>query len=287
MQFAVNVAVAAAYYFLVAAAVSLVVRVEKFIDFSAAAGITISAYAFITASNCSFNPMIGLAGSLITVFIYTTTLHGTVFAKLVATKAPSHVLMIASLGLYIVTQNVVSIVHGDATRTIFIPLLTETYALGSASMTVGQVLLVIAAMGYGIGLAAFLKFTAPGLSVRATMDHAELAHLSGITPRQIAPRLWAGAALGLSGAFQATEFGVDPVMGMPLLLAGAVAAFFSGNMPVIPLAVSALSISFVQRASAYQLPFKWQDSITYALVGIFLISLPNKHIRKLLHKHRY
>ncbi len=212
-------------------------------------------------------------GCLIETFIYCPLRH----------KGSSPlVLLLASLGIYIALQNIVSMVFGDGTKTIRSGMVEEGISVLGARITPIQITIIIVSLFLLLCCFFFLKYTKIGQAMRAVANDPELASVTGIeTDRVILSTFALGSALaGIAGILVALDVDMTPTMGMNALLMGVVAVIIGGVGSIPGVALGALLLGMAQQFGIWKISSQWQDAIAFVILLIFLLFRPQGFLGK-------
>lgn len=287
IQLLINAIISSALLCLFALSFSLIFNLHKFFHFAHAAVFTFGAYfcllfkvylglpmwlAVLLAVGCS-----GVLGCLMDVVVY---------RKLRRRKASPMILLLASLGMYIVLQNVVSMVFGDDTKSIRSGEVREGLNVFGARITPIQIGIILTSVVLVVGVAVLLRKTKFGKAIRAVANDPELASLSGIESRRVI--LWTfalGSALaGVAGILVALDVDMTPTMGMNALMMGVVAVVIGGVGSVSGVAMGALLLGLAQHLGVWKISSQWQDAIAFVILFLFLMIRPEGFLGKKVKK---
>ncbi len=269
--------VSASIYLLVALGFALVYSTGRFLHFAHGAIFALAPYAMLAALRVPGMPLpaaalVGVAaamaaGCLIDLGIY---------RPLRKRRAPPLVLLLASLGIYVVVQNAISMVWGDGTEVI------RSGGAGLGRPIVGVYLApirlatlvtsaVLAAVLWGV-----LKWTKWGRAYRAVASDSELAVVSGIdSDTTIIWSLAIGSALaGVAGVLVALDTGMTPDMGMLPLMMAIVVMIVGGSRSVPGVALAAVFVGVTQHLAVLYMPAQWKDCVAFILLLFFLLVRP-------------
>ena len=125
-------------------------------------------------------------------------------------------------------------------------------------------------------LTVLLRYTMFGKSVTAIGDNEEVAKIVGINTRKvIGVVFFIGAAIaGLAGISVGFDTGIQPAMGLSLLLKGIAASIIGGVGNVYGGVLGAFLIGFVENFGIWQISGEWKDAIAFALLILFLVFRP-------------
>lgn len=192
------------------------------------------------------------------------------------------VLLLASLGIYIFLQNIISMSFGDETRIIRTGVVKEGIDVLGARITPIQIVMICVSVVLVIVLSIFMKRTKIGKSMRAVANDPELASISGIASDRII--FWAfaiGSGLaGLAGILVALDVDMTPTMGMHALMMGIVAVIVGGVSSFPGIALAALLIGMAQHFGAWFIGSQWQDAIAFIILLVFLLFKPEGFLGK-------
>ena len=131
-------------------------------------------------------------------------------------------------------------------------------------------------------LSLFLKKTMFGKQVRAVSDDEEVARIAGIhTEKIIGWIFFIGSAIaGLGGILIGFDTGIQPTMGLNLLLKGVIAAIVGGVGSIPGAILGALLLGFAENFGIWKISGEWKDAIAFGLLIIFLVFRPKGIISK-------
>jgi branched-chain amino acid transport system permease protein len=194
----------------------------------------------------------------------------------------SLILLLASLGIYIIIQNTISMIFGDETKSLRCGVVREGLQFLGARITVIQITIVIICIVLLIGCWAFMKYTRIGNAMRAVASDSELSLISGIdTDRTILFAFATGSALaGIAGILISFDIDMTPTMGMRALMMGVVAVIIGGVGSMPGVALGALLLGIAQHLGIWQISSQWQDAIAFVILLIFLLFRPQGFLGK-------
>lgn len=277
MQVLINSVVSAAEIALLGLGFSLIYRTSGILHFAHGIVFTAGAYAVFLFSSWWGLPLpvsvilaaiaSALAGSLMEMIVY---------RPLRRKHSPALVVLLASFGIYVVMQNLLSVVFGDDTKVVRAGAPSEGLALLGARVTPVQVLILSVSV---ILLGAFpvlLRGTKAGQAMRAVESDGDLAAAAGIsTDRVMLCAFCIGSALaGLGGALVGIDLDITPTMGMKALMMALVAVTIGGAGSIAGLALGALLLGLTQNLSPWILSSQWQDALSFAILLAFLLLRP-------------
>lgn len=267
-----------AIYLLVSISYSIIYGATKFFHLAHAAVITIAAYVVCLLLIYRFPLVIPFA---VIVGILAATIIGffcelLIYRPMRNNNLPSLSYLIASIGLYIVLQNAVSLCCGDDTKTIKTAEITAGHQIYDAYITTVQIIAICVSFALFTAVNLFLHFTAIGKSIRAVSSNPELCNIYGISSNKIILiAFYFGSALAaVAGILAAMDTHMTPTFGFNLLLYGVVAMIIGGVGSIRGLLAGSLLVATAQHLTAFYLDTKWMDAVTYIILILFLIWKP-------------
>jgi branched-chain amino acid transport system permease protein len=183
--------------------------------------------------------------------------------------------MVASLGLFLVIENVIALMFGD--QALRFPIArARAVRITIAMLTPTQIGAMIAVATFTALSAAVLK-TRMGVGLRAVAADAELATTSGIDRKKIdmVATVMATLPAAVAGILWAYDNDLNITMGFRLLLFGLTASVVGGSRWGTSALVGGLTVGVVQYTSIWRIGTEWQDSIVFGLLVIGLIFKPD------------
>ena len=277
MQIIANVFLSSTIYLLVASSFSLIYYPTKFFNIAHAVVITSAAYLTFLFANQLSLPFAIAVGAAIAGAVCIGLLFEILFYRPMRKRnAPSLAYLIASIGLYTVLQNCISLLFGDNTKIIRTSEVTIGNEIFGAYVTDVQIVIILVSASLFIAVNLFLQFTADGKAIRAVSSNSQLCDIYGINSnRSILVAFGVGSALAaVAGILSAIDTNMTPTFGFNLLLYGVVAMIIGGVGSKRGLAVGALLVATAQHLAAYYIATKWMDAVTYVILILFLIWKP-------------
>jgi branched-subunit amino acid ABC-type transport system permease component len=191
-------------------------------------------------------------------------------------NASPMILMIASLGLYTVLQNVISMLWGDDTKSVRMGEIKVGNEFLGAYITDIQIITIIVCLVLFLACVIFMKYSRIGRNIRAVASNPELSNIVGIHSDRVI--LWAfgiGSVLvAVAGILIAFDTDMTPTMGFNWLLYGVVAMIIGGVGSNWGLVGGALLLATAQHLAAYYIGSQWMDAVAYIILILFLIAKP-------------
>jgi branched-subunit amino acid ABC-type transport system permease component len=210
----------------------------------------------------------GLMGYLSELFIY---------QPLRNRKSSHMVLLVASLGILTALQAIIAIFFTSQFQTLgATDTINRTFDLFGGVITQIQIVMLLSAFLVAIGLALILRFTFFGKSIKAISDDEEVSRMIGINTNRVTRIVFfiGSAIAGLAGILSGYDTGLEPTMGMGLLLKGVIASIIGGIGNVWGSVFGAMLLGFVENFGIWKISGEWKDAIAFGLLIIFLLVRP-------------
>ena len=272
-----NIVITFNIYLIIAISFVISYQSTKFFSLTHAAIITLGAYfTYMLSVQAEWSLWMAIPAAIILATMVGLLLEIAIYKPLRKRNASPLILMIASLGLYVVLQNIISMVWGDDTKSIRTGDVTVGNEIFGAYITDIQIAIIVVSITLFILTLLFMKYTNTGKSIRAVSSNAELCNIFGINSDKII--LWSfgiGSALAaVAGILVSLDVDMTPTMGFNLLLYGVVAMIIGGVGSIKGLIFGAFLLASAQHLTAYYIDSKWMEAITYVILILFLIWKP-------------
>jgi branched-subunit amino acid ABC-type transport system permease component len=283
-QLIANSLIAAGTYALVAMGFNLIYGATKFFNLSHGVMAAVGGYAMFW--------LVGLfpGGNVFLMILASVAIAGLlgffidrfVYRELRVRKASTMVLLVASLGIFTVIQAGLAMVFTSQFQTLSSIAPGAVFEIGGAAITETQVVIIGLAVLSWIFLSLILKKTLFGKEVRALSDDEEVAKIAGInTEKIISWVFFIGSGIaGLAGVMIGFDTGIEPTMGLNLLLKGVIAAIVGGIGTIEGAVLGALLLGFAENFGIWKISGEWKDSIAFVLLILFLIFRPQGIVKK-------
>lgn len=190
-------------------------------------------------------------------------------------KASSGSVLIASMGVLVMLENIVAMIFGNELQTVPRGMAAVTQ-FGGVRLTSLQL------WGFGIGVAsvAFLWVLVRRLrtfkALWAMGDQPELIPVLGLPLYRLRAMVLAiGTAMAAIPACVITlDIGIDPFVGMSYLLIAAVAVLVGGVDSYRGWVSGAATLAILQSLVVWKFSARWMDLVTFGLLVIMLVFRP-------------
>jgi branched-chain amino acid transport system permease protein len=184
------------------------------------------------------------------------------------------VVLIASLGLFILLENLIGIVFGTDTKVIDVP--APVFLVGDVVFTGLQLAQVAALVVVGGLLALFLRRTSYGKAVLAMTDNAEMARIIGIDTVRVSTLVFAvgSAVAAVPAILILMKDGATPYMGFIAVFMAFVAVVVGGIGSLKGAVVGGFALGMVENLGMWQIPTEWQSTISFVVLFLVLLLKP-------------
>ena len=277
-QLVINSIIIGSIYALVAAGFSLIYTTNKYIHFAHGISISLSAYLLFAFFSLLEIPFI--ISSVLTIIL--TALFGTamflfIYSPLKKNKASNVILLIASLAMLMLFQNIFHLIFGSQVKSLsYIKIQTGLNILG-AKITMLQIIIILVSAIFFILLMIFMKYAKLGKEMRAVADNNELASIIGINPKitAIYSFIIGSAMAAIGGILIALEQNISPTMGTELMIKGFTGAIIGGIGSVAAAIPGSYILGFIENFGVWLLPSGYKPAIAFSILFIFLLFKPS------------
>lgn len=274
LQFIINGLITGLLYSLLAIGFALVYNTTKVFHIAAAGIYVFAAYMFWWLSG--YMPL-WVAGGMAIVLTMGLSLIAEfgIYRPLRKKNSSLNVMMIASIGLMTIIVNLISMIFGNETKVIDSATLS-TYSLGELVITAPQLYQFIFAC---IAIAIFLvllDYSKFGIKIRALSSDENSFEALGYNKQHTFAIVFliSGLFIGLASCVTVYDVGLDPNMGMTVLINAMVAMIIGGNGKFGTCVIGGLLLGILQSLTVFWFSSNWQNAITFAVLLIFLFIRP-------------
>ncbi len=232
IQLFLNSIIAASIYALVALGFNLIYGTARFFNLAHGSMVLIGAYSVLLFSKQLGAPYpLGIFLGLSIAGLCGVLLDKTIYAHLRKKKASNLILLVASLGVLTAIQAALAMFFTSQFQTLT-PISWDYHVFNVFGGAITDVQLAALASAFVVysGLWLLLYKTSFGKAVRAISDDREVAQIVGIDTETILAWVFfiGSSVAGLAGVLSGLDTGIQPAMGMFLLLGGAIAWIIGG-----------------------------------------------------------
>jgi len=275
-QLFVNGLVNGSHYALLALGFGLIFGTTRVTHFAFGPVYALSAYGcwFIASALAAplWLAMLGgvLTGALAGVFAYLV-----VYRPFERKGSTSLVILIASLGFFIVLENLIGVVFGTDTKVVPAPP-SGIFLWGPLVVTGVQLVQIAALILVGSALGLYLTRTRMGKAVLAMTDNPEMARVIGIDTLRVSLIAFAlGSAIAaVPAGLILIKDGATPHMGFLAVFMAFVAVVVGGVGSLKGAVIGGLVLGLIESTGMIRIPTEWQSSVAFVVLFIVLLVRP-------------
>ena len=275
-QFIINGLITGILYSLLAIGFALVYNTTKIFHIAAAGIYVFAAYIFwFFAAKMELPIILASVTAIILTMMLSLLSEILVYRPLKNKKASLNVAMIASIGLMTVIINTIAMFFGNETKVVENSIL-KPFSFGDIIITTPQMYQAVIGI---IVLAAFLiilRWTNWGLRLQALSADETLFETLGYNTNRtrIAVFLASGIFIAIASCLTVYDVGLDPNMGMSILINAMVAMIIGGVGKFSTCITGGLTLGVLQSLTVYQFASNWQNAVTFLVLLILLFLRP-------------
>ena len=198
------------------------------------------------------------------------------YQPMLARSTSGAVIMIASLGLYIVIENLVILGFGNDSRVISKGAVQQGIAIGNVYVTPLQLTTFAVALFTFALLFMLITRSKLGRGLRAIADNANVAEIVGINVKVLRYAVFAvgSMVLALAAVLNGLDIGVSPGMGLPVVLIATVAAIIGGASSMFAGIAGGFLVGAVHSMGVLWIDPRWQNLLIFSVLIVVLIVRP-------------
>ena len=275
-QFIINGLITGILYSLLAIGFALVYNTTRVFHIAAAGIYVFAAYMFwffVAKVEFAIIPA-SLIAIVLTMFLSLLS-ELCVYRPLKNKKASLNVAMIASIGLMTVIINTIAMCFGNETKVVENAIL-QPLTFGDIVITTPQKYQSVVGIAVLAVFMAVLKWTNWGLRLKALSADETLFETLGYNTNatRVLVFLVSGAFIALASCLTVYDVGLDPNMGMSILINAMVAMILGGVGKFSTCILGGLSLGLLQSLTVYHFASNWQNAVTFLVLLILLFLRP-------------
>ncbi|MCI0515714.1 branched-chain amino acid ABC transporter permease [candidate division KSB1 bacterium] len=276
IQLLANGIIMGSIYSLVALGFALVYNTTRIFHIAYAAIYMFSAYIILSFYKNLQLPL--LLAFLIAIFFtigLSLLIERTVYLPLAKRKSSLNVVLISSLGIMIVLVNIIAMFYGNEIQ-ILNPNISKSVTFRDIILTYTQLAQLFVSLVLMVMFLIFLKYSKFGIKTRAMRDDEVLCTVFGMDINRMRLILFGLSAFfaAVGSGLVAYDVGMDPYIGMPMLLNAVVALIIGGVGRFEAPILGGFIIGILQSLAVWTFSSRWQDAVTFTLLIIFLLVRP-------------
>ena len=265
-----------AIYCLLAIGFGIVYRSMRFFYLAYGAIYVLAAYIALTLNNlnmpiiviCILSPLLtGFSGIL---------LDKGILRPLENRNATSGVLLIASLGFYIVLVNILALIFGNEVKMLPVSSFAA-FSFGPFKVPVVQCIQFVTGWFLVVLFWSFVKKNTFFKGIWAMGEASELVRALGLPYKLMRSTVFFTSSVfaGIAAVLTTLDIGMSPHGGMQALLIGAVIVFIGGVDSIQGWIAGAILLAILQSLSAWAFSVNWNPLVVFSILIITLLFRPN------------
>lgn len=277
LQLTINSIIAGSIVSLVASGFSLIYGANQFAHFAHGAVVAAGGYIVFWLSSLLGLPFaVSVLGTILICAGIGLLLYFSFYHQLRRRNASSVVLLIGSIALMILIENIILFVFGASAKSLTVFPIQKGVLIGSAAITPLQIAIVAVTILLFIGISLFTKYSRFGKVMRAVSDNPDLARITGIDVVRVQATSFAiGSALaGVAGILIALEQTLLPSMGTNLIIRGFAGAVIGGVGSIPGAFLGSYILGFVENFGIWFVDSSYKELISFTVLLLFLFFRP-------------
>jgi branched-chain amino acid transport system permease protein len=223
---------------------------------------------------------IAIAGGIIASGLLGAGSYLILYEPFIERKSRPFVILVASLGLFIVVSNLLGILFGTDVKALT-DFHYQVFFVGDTAISSVQISQIVVFILVALLLTVFLKYSSYGNAIRAVTDNVELARILGLDTRKIAILVFAIGSMiaAIPAAHVLARDGVSTGIGFIAVFYAFSAVAVGGVGSIWGAAVGGLLIGMIESIGMWKLPTEWQSTIAFAVLFVVLLWRPTGLLR--------
>lgn len=215
---------------------------------------------------------LGIISGIIVAVGLGLVINALIYEPLRSWGARPYIILVASIGVFIVLDNLIGIKFAFIPRLFELPfskLVLKPLLLGGVYLTPIAIIIVAAAVVLMAAIYLFFRYTRVGTAVLAVGHDPELAEIVGMRTKLVRyVAIGVGSALAaVTAIIWSTQVGqVDMTLGWAALFVAFFATIFAGEGKIAGAAGTGFIMGIVWNLAALQFPTKWSQTILFLFV---------------------
>ncbi|MFA8434948.1 MAG: branched-chain amino acid ABC transporter permease [Marinifilaceae bacterium] len=280
LQFLLNGLITGSIYALVSIGFALVYNTTRIFHIAYAVLYMVAPYLLMSALRSFGLPVVmSLVVAISLTVLLSVVIELGVYRPLEEKNSSSNIVMISAIGVMIVVINAIALIYGNETQ-ILNPDISQSIHIGNVIVTYTQLMQLVVSGFLILAFLFFLRFSRFGITTRALRDDKELCEVYGMNARNFRVVLFAlsGFFAAAGGLLVSWDVGMDPYVGMPMLLNAVVALIIGGIGKFHAPVIGGLLLGVLQALSVMVFSANWKDAITFGVLVLFLLFRPQGFI---------
>ena len=273
IQFFINGIISGAMIAIMAIGFWFIYRATNLFHIAHGAVYTASVYIFFTLYITLSIPIpLSILLTLFVSAIIGLLMYLVVYRPLEINNASAGIKFISSLAIYILLVNSIALIYSNETK-ILSTGPTEILNFGSVIVTKIQIYQFLAFLSLLIFSYLFMHRTKSGRAIRAIGDNPALFRAIGLNDKRVKGMVFiVGSAIAaIASILSGLDVGIDPHIGMFILLNAVVAVIIGGMKKLEGVVLGAFLIGVMQNLVIWKFSARWESAVTFFILVIILL----------------
>ena len=275
-QFIINGLITGILYSLLAIGFALVYNTTRIFHIAAAGIYVFAAYMFwFFVARVGLPVIPASIVAIVLTMVLSLLSELLVYRPLKNKKASLNVAMIASIGAMTVIINTIAMCFGNETKVVENAIL-QPLTIGNIIITTPQKYQALIGIAVLAVFMVILHRTNWGLRLRALSADETLFETLGYDTKvtRVIVFLASGAFIAIASCLTVYDVGLDPNMGMSVLISAVVAMIIGGVGKFSTCILGGITLGVLQSLTVYQFASNWQNAVTFVVLLILLFLRP-------------
>jgi branched-chain amino acid transport system permease protein len=262
-------------YALIAVGLTLIFGIMRVVNFAHGEFLMLGMYlAFWSFTLWKLDPYLVLFASIPLFFLVGLVTYLLVMRGVIGSS--HNVQIFTTVGLSTALQNLAMVLWTADYRIVRPWYASVVVHLGQAAFNLAQIVAFAVAMGFTLGLFAFMKLTHAGRVMRATAQDREAATLMGVDTDRVYRLAWSIgiACVGVAGVLMSPLYSVYPTAGLQFVLLAYVVVVLGGLGDMVGALLGSVIVAAVEVVGAYVFGTAWKEVFYFVLFILVLVFRP-------------
>jgi branched-chain amino acid transport system permease protein len=274
----VSAVLLAGVYAAMSVGMTIIYGVLKIVNLAHAGFLMLGAYfVYELYTRINVDPLLGVVLAFPVFFLIGIAVYWLLVRRIPRSDQPTLPSLLLLFGLWLVLQNLGYLIWGNADRSILTPRTFSTFEIGPIIFPTIRLVVFGVAVASLVGLEYALHRTWFGRAIRALMQNSDAGRIAGVNVERTAQVAFGiGIAFaGTAGGLLAMMYSFTPDFGGSFLLRAFVIIVLGGLESFTGVAVGALILALVETFSILVIPSGYQPAISFSLLVLALVILPD------------
>lgn len=264
-------------YSLIALGMTMIIRATGIVHFAQGEVVMVGSVLGLSALLALHLPFLAvLVIGMVIAGIAAVAIELGIYRTLRMRGTPLSNIIIATIGVSILLQNVVQLAWGSEPKSYPKLFTTDHYSFGAAKLSPQLIWIIVLGVVVMLGLQAFLRWTRTGIAMQAAAQDPEAAQLMGInlTKSTAITFLIGGVLAGAAGVLLGSMFFASFSMGFLPGIKAFVAATLGGLGSIGGAMVGGVLFGLLETFGAVWISTAYKDAIGMVLLIVILLVFP-------------